>query len=605
MADGQFGLNNGSTSYLPNTSRDLVRPSAINANQPSTYSALSIYNRPGYKGDLYGISSASAANASLIAAALRRAEEERRRLEMMRRQQEAILQRQREQAMALGAEGRGPVPMSPTNAFDRFQMLRQAREMGAEGTFYKGPEAQFQPSMGEEQGPAWQRARGFDIPQVDLSGGIQEPYTVAPLYPEGTDDTTGLPVPGTKYDANGNIIQESGFMPFEPQGPIERAIALKELYAAFPYLQDDVGDLSLSSEPDGDAIAKSARGRAISQEDFAKGTRAAARYRNFDAEYRKYQIDIWGQPTPRYYEEPGETVTYINPKTGQERTLTIKEPKRELIGEDWGYFGDGTEGPTGKKVEYLGLNPGEVPIRKLPKKPAPDAPYIEWKRYSEALDNVFAKPLYKPEDPYKLLSMMDSKTIREFQRGLVEAKLYEPGHVYVPGLITPEEIEKMTAIMTLANLNGTDWQTIMETQKARGREFDAMSSSYGGGGGGGGGTTTYKQIQYTQTSVAQARALMVNVLQSALGRYPTDSEVQRFLEILNKAESKSPSKTITTTTTGGDFTKAVSRSTPSAVDPQALAEEFARSIGGGAEFRAKSDFDYLSGLFESLGEMGV
>ena len=126
--------------------------------------------------------------------------------------------------------------------------------------------------------------------------------------------------------------------------------------------------------------------------------------------------------------------------------------------------------------------------------------------------------------------------------------------------------------------------------------------SNGASGGGGGGTTVYKQIQYTQTSVAQARSMLVSVLTEALGRYPTDGEVQRFLELLNKAENKSPTKTVTRTTTEGDNTTAVSRTTPSGVDAQAMAEEFARTVQGGKPFEERAVDRYLNALLNSMGE---
>jgi hypothetical protein len=115
----------------------------------------------------------------------------------------------------------------------------------------------------------------------------------------------------------------------------------------------------------------------------------------------------------------------------------------------------------------------------------------------------------------------------------------------------------------------------------------------------------YKQIQYTETSVAQARTLLTGILREALGREPTDSEVSKFLLILNKAEAKSPNRTITTTTNNGDMTRAVSRSTPSGVDPEALAEEFAQNIGGGRPYEANAQTRYLTALLESLGRPSV
>lgn len=630
MASKSFNTGSNTTRYLPNLDR-LDRPSTVNANLPSTYASLSIYNRPGFKADLYGITSASSANAALIAAALRKAQEERARLELLRRQREEALR-------AAQAQQRDQnVPVSPAvnegqSFYDRFRALEQARTMGAEGTFFKSADSlsttvdaqgnprvtSFEPSLGEDQRPAWQRARFGQPESVNLNPNVGsqviDPLRQSRAWQTETGDVA-IAVGEDPYSTS-----DSRFRPFVAQTLEQRKQRLEELYEAFPYLRDETGELSSSSIPDSydiENVIRSAKDRAISQEDFAKGNQAAYLNRDLAAEYRRMQVDIWGEPREIVYESPtdyiarevnGETV-YFDTKTG--RRLSQDElTEREFLREEFGYFGEpgiGAEGPGGKNIQYLGLNPGDVPIRPIPEPPPLDAPYSEQVAYRKALDNVFAKPLYKPDAPYRELTFMGPKERAQFQRQLVQAGLYDADEVYTPGIITPREIELMTGLMGVANLNGLSWQEILDVEIVEGRKAAAAASaSYGGGGGGGGGgTNVYTQIQYTQTSIAAARSLMVNVLQEALGRAPTDEEVERFLLLLNKREAKSPTKTVTRTTTSGDSTRAVSRTTPSTVDAQALAEEFAQGIGGGAEFEAKSDYDYLSGLFDSLGAPGV
>ena len=72
--------------------------------------------------------------------------------------------------------------------------------------------------------------------------------------------------------------------------------------------------------------------------------------------------------------------------------------------------------------------------------------------------------------------------------------------------------------------------------------------------------------------------------------------------MLNKEEKRSPSKNITTTTSSGGNTTAISRMTPTNVDAQALAEDFARSIDG---FDENATDRFMNALFESLGETRV
>jgi hypothetical protein len=629
MASKSFGTGTNTTKYLPNVDR-LDRPSTVNANLPSTYASLSIYNRPGFKADLYGITSAGSANAALIAAALRRAEEERARLELLRRQREEALRAAQAQQRDQNAPT-SPAVVEGQSFYERFKALEQARTMGAEGTFFKSADevfrttdregnvrvTSFDPALGEDQRPAWQRARFGQPESVNLNPNagsqVTDPLRQSRPWQTDTGDVA-IAVGEEPYSTS-----DSRFRPFVAQTLEQRKQRLEELYEAFPYLRDETGDLSSSSIPDSydiDNVIRSAEDRAISQEDFAKGNQAAYLNRDLAAEYRRKQIGIWGQPREIYYESPADYVTrvvngetvYFDTKTG--RRLNQEElTQREFLREEFGYFGEpgvGAEGPGGKNIQYLGLYPGEVPIRPIPEPPPLDAPYSEQVAYRKALNNVFADPLYKPDAPFRELSFMDPKKRAQFQRQLVKAGLYEADEVYTPGIITDREIEIMTGLMGTANKNGLTWQDILDVEIIEGQKAAAAAAaSYGGGGGGGGGTNVYTQIQYTQTSIAAARSLMVNVLQEALGRAPTDEEVERFLLLLNKREAKSPTKTVTRTTTSGDSTRAVSRTTPSTVDAQALAEEFAQGIGGGAEFEAKSDYDYLSGLFDSLGAPGV
>jgi hypothetical protein len=192
----------------------------------------------------------------------------------------------------------------------------------------------------------------------------------------------------------------------------------------------------------------------------------------------------------------------------------------------------------------------------------------------------------------------------QFQKTLLAAQLLPPETLIVPGQMSEEVIEVMAGLMSDANVAGTTWEVQLNQRLSFAAEMESRNTGAGGGGGGGGGggTTTYKQVQYNQTSVAQARSLLIGVLTEALGRYPTDEEVEEFLTMLNKEEKRSPSKNVTTTTSSGGNTTAISRMTPTTVDAQALAEDFARSIDG---FDENATDRFMNALFESLGETRV
>ena len=307
-----------------------------------------------------------------------------------------------------------------------------------------------------------------------------------------------------------------------------------------------------------------------------------------DYEYRLAQtaIDVWGRP---------REMQYYNPNTG----------KMEYSGMDWSYVTEGAEGGFGRGISYLGLRPGEVPNFR-PAPPPEDASWEQIQQYKTSLEQAIRAPMYTPESPMQTLWSMGEDGIKQFQKMLLKGQFYDSNDSVKLGVIGPKEIAFMTELMTYANINGFAWEDQMKLELRAAKEAaDIASSAGGGGGGGGGGTTIYKQIQYAQTSIAQARSLLINILKEALGREPTDSEIAKFTAILNKAENESPTRTVTKTTTSGDTTKAVSRTTPSGVDAEYLAREFARGIGGGEPYKANATVNYLSGLLESLGRASV
>lgn len=309
---------------------------------------------------------------------------------------------------------------------------------------------------------------------------------------------------------------------------------------------------------------------------------------SFEARKAAAAVEQWGRP---------KELSYFDSDTGQ----TV------FGGYDWSYSGDGIDG-WGRPVEYLGLERGQV-VAPQPTKPAEGAPYSEIVAYRDQLKQQIRPALYRPESVMDTLYAMGPEGVKQLQKQAVKAQWYPADSAVAYGVIDETVIGLMEKAMTFANINGTTWENIVDQsyQASLQSIARAAADSYGGGGGGGGGggTTVYKQIQYTETSVAQARTLLTGILREALGREPTDSEVSKFLLILNKAEAKSPNRTITTTTTNGDMTKAVSRSTPSGVDPEALAEEFAKGIGGGRPYEANAQTRYLTALLESLGRPSV
>lgn len=318
----------------------------------------------------------------------------------------------------------------------------------------------------------------------------------------------------------------------------------------------------------------------------------------------RVQTEMWGEPTPitesvftGRYDDAGNKI-YDEVTVGWDFNAIADKPVRDPI------TGEYKSPANPNRPDYLGLTPGTI-IVNTPVRPAENADLSEWRRYYNGLQTAVAKPLYTPDSPLQTLNRMDVKQRAQFQKQLISAQAIDPDALIVPGQMDQATIEAMAGLMGEANVGGTTWEVRLGQRLEAAAKQRAAEASMGGGGGGGGGTTTYKQIQYTTTSVAQARSMLIGVLTEALGRYPTDEEVAEFLNMLNKQERKSPTKTVTRTTTEGDMTTAVSRMTPSTVDAQALAEQFAQDIGGGAPYQANAEANYLAGFLESLGGASV
>ena len=293
---------------------------------------------------------------------------------------------------------------------------------------------------------------------------------------------------------------------------------------------------------------------------------------SFSTRKTKVAEEVWGTPVK-------ETVT--NPDGSTYEKLV------------WGTNG----------MEYLGLNPGQI-YAPPPPAPAADAPYEDFVNYRNRLQRTVKAPLYTPDSLDSVFYNIGIKGIKDFQRAALKARLYDTNDTVTFGEISNKEYTLMQGLMERANMNGTTWEKQMELMVQHGEIVKARGGGGGGGGGGSGGTSVYTQVTFNNTSMAQARSTLTAVLKDALGRMPSEQELTDFIAMLNEAESKSPTRTVTRTTKTGDNTRAVARTTPSVVDPEQMAQEFAADIGGGAPMGAKKETDYLMGYLNSLGGLG-
>jgi hypothetical protein len=218
--------------------------------------------------------------------------------------------------------------------------------------------------------------------------------------------------------------------------------------------------------------------------------------------------------------------------------------------------------------------------------------------YEDSKRGLYAVPLYKTGYEYSTLGMMTMSEKAALQKKMKKAGYYTDKETLWPGIFQQNDLIHYQAALGEANVAGLEVDDLFKL-RARSRQ-KAIAEARNAGGGSGTPTRTV-DISFNTTTMANGRTLLTKVLQDALGRAPSDEELSQFMSMLNNAESKSPTKTITQYVNGGGTRTSTSRTTPSEVDPTLLAEEFAAGIDGGVPMTAKKETDYLMGYLNSLG----
>jgi hypothetical protein len=264
---------------------------------------------------------------------------------------------------------------------------------------------------------------------------------------------------------------------------------------------------------------------------------------------------------------------------------------------------DGSEkfqwGSNGKV--YLGMTPGELSYQQLVR-PKDDAPWSEWLDYGRKLDSQISVPKYTKfgeESPNAVLNRMTRPELIKFQKRALEGGMYDRNHTLSLGIRSGGDTEAMTELMTGANRSGGgNWQNVLQ-DVVQAQQL-GIEAAGGGGGGGGDGVRMNTQVNYSVTSMSEARALLTSVLRNALGRSPSEEELAEFIAEINTAEGNNPTTTTTRTTTAGRNSRSVVRSDPSTVEVAEMAQDFAERID--PELFAKNEEEgFLQGYLSSLG----
>lgn len=296
------------------------------------------------------------------------------------------------------------------------------------------------------------------------------------------------------------------------------------------------------------------------------------------------------------YDSSSNTVYGRYAEATYNKYLTERALRKETWGDPAGY-GPGGEPywlPDANKPGYLGVNAGYIWSPSFDQ-PAADAPLSVWEQAITDIGNSTSAPLYTVYNISDEFLKMSREDVIGFQKSMLAAGKYAEGDAVTFGQVSEIEYGMMQNLMERANMNGTDWAFQFDSVVAQGIEYQKQMAAAGGGYGGGGGTIT--DVQYDTSSFAEARSLLVGIMTNMLGRYPTDEEVSNFLIQLNKAEAKSPTTTVTTTSGETRTT----RMTPTSVDPNMLAEDFVKGIDGGKPAAAGSADMYINALIQSLG----
>lgn len=285
----------------------------------------------------------------------------------------------------------------------------------------------------------------------------------------------------------------------------------------------------------------------------------------------KIREQVYGKPIVRLEPNGDETITYQN-----DRIL---------------YHG----------IDANAQRAGHIP-NKNPNPIDPNATDAEKFAFAKKFKDIYVPPKYRLGQEYNELAIMTKGEKIALQKNLRRAGYYPQGFQILPGFITNDEIGFYQAAMGEANVAGLELADVYDIrERMRKQAIAAERAAGGGGGGGGGGTNRSVDIRFDTTTMAAGRVLLSRVLTDALGRSPSESELSQFMAMLNEAESKSPTKTITQYVTSGDTRRSTTRTTPSGLDPEAMAEDFAASIDGGAPMTANKETDYLMGYLNSLG----
>lgn len=160
---------------------------------------------------------------------------------------------------------------------------------------------------------------------------------------------------------------------------------------------------------------------------------------------------------------------------------------------------------------------------------------------------------------------------------------YDMRNTYVPGTRGSMAMRRGTSSFDLGAYD-PEFEGFSDTTDS---SSSGGYSGYGGGsyGGGGGGGSATVQL----TNPTSARGLLMQTMQSVLGRSPTDREYREFLATLNEYETSSPK----TVTVDGD-----TATYEGGVDPSVIAMDFTKNA---EDYKSSQARGYFNTMMQALG----
>lgn len=217
---------------------------------------------------------------------------------------------------------------------------------------------------------------------------------------------------------------------------------------------------------------------------------------------------------------------------------------------------------------------------------------------------ILGAPIYKPGDQVSLpmAKNWNRDKIRQIQERMAIAGVLPGDYASSRGTWGRGEVMAAQSVMEYANLHGWDFEKALTTLStdAQARQAAGLDGANNGSSGGGGynGPLSTTSVDYSLSSLDQAKAALAAIMSQQIGRTAQPEEVKRFLAQLNAAERKAPIRTTSTRNASGSWSTSVRQD--KTIDPQAEAERFIASNNKG-EVQDYGEVQYYDVLDSLIG----